>query len=153
MTNDTSAKQAPLVDHLLDSQSQEALNDQCKRVISLLGSSFTNKVDAVRELEAIRWNGGWTKDEFWNRLRTSGDYSDEQIKRIPRDWVTYVDLVRQFRIEGEPITRSTYNRLQLLGLLLMQSTSAILACMVLFCHCPQAQVNANLLWPCCNVLS
>ena len=118
MTNDTSAKQAPLVEVLLDSQSQEALNDQCKRVISLLGSSFTNKVDAVRELEAIRWNGGWTKDEFWNRLHTSGEYSDEQIKRIPRDWVTYVDLVRQFRIEGEPITRSTYNRLVTAGALI-----------------------------------
>lgn len=118
MTNDTRADQAPLVELLLDSQGQEALNDQCKRVISLLGSSFTNKVDAVRELEAIRWNGDWTKDEFWNRLRASGDYSDEQIKKIPRDWVTYVDLVRQFRIEGEPITRSIYNRLVTAGALI-----------------------------------
>ena len=118
MTNPLSVKPTQVVDLLLDSNQQEALNEQCKRVISLLGSSFTNKVDAIRELESIRWTGDWTKDEFWNRLKSIDGYSEKQLSKIPRDWVTYIDLVRQFRIEGEPISKSTYNRLVTAGALI-----------------------------------
>lgn len=107
-----------VIEEVLDQQQQDALNDRCKRVIELLGSSFTNKVDAVRELEAIRWTGDWTKDEFWNRLDGIEGYTPAQLAKIPRDWVTYVDLVRQFRIEGEPISKSTYNRLVTAGALI-----------------------------------
>ena len=97
-----------VIEEVLDQQQQDSLNEQCKRVVELLGSAFFNKVDAVRELEAIRWTGQWTKDEFWNRLDGIEGYTEAQLAKIPRDWVTYVDLVRQFRIEGEPIARTTY---------------------------------------------
>lgn len=107
-----------VIEEVLDQQQQDALNDRCKRVNELLGSSFTNKVDAVRELEAIRWTGDWTKDEFWNRLDGIDGYTPAQLAKIPRDWVTYVDLVRQFRIEGEPISESTYYRLVTAGALI-----------------------------------
>ena len=51
MSNSLSVNATQVVDLLLDFNQQEALNEQCKRVISLLGSSFTNKVDAIRELD------------------------------------------------------------------------------------------------------
>lgn len=114
----TDASLPHVIEEVLDTQQQDALNDRCKRVIELLGSSFTNKVDAVRELEAIRWTGDWTKDEFWNRLDGIQGYTSAQLAKIPRDWVTYVDLVRQFRIEGEPISASTYQRLVTAGALM-----------------------------------
>lgn len=107
-----------VIEEVLDQQQQDALNDRCKRVIELLGSSFTNKVDAVRELEAIRWTGDWTKDEFWNRLDGIEGYTPAQLAKIPRDWVTYVDLVRQFRIEGEPINQQLYKDLCTAGALI-----------------------------------
>lgn len=107
-----------VIEEVLDERQQDALNDRCKRVIELLGSSFTNKVDAVRELEAIRWTGDWTKDEFWNRLDGIEGYTAAQLAKIPRDWVTYVDLVRQFRIEGEPISATTYKNLVRAGALI-----------------------------------
>ena len=114
------ANEPHVIEEVLDERQQGALNDRCKRVIELLGSSFTSKVDAVRELEAIRWTGEWTKDEYWNRLVTEhGKRHDAaMIAKIPRDWVTYVDLVRQFRIEGEPIARQTYKDLVTAGCLI-----------------------------------
>lgn len=114
----TDASLPHVIEEVLDERQQDALNDRCKRVIELLGSSFTNKVDAVRELEAIRWTGDWTKDEFWNRLDGIEGYTPAQLAKIPRDWVTYVDLVRQFRIEGEPISATTYKNLVRAGALI-----------------------------------
>lgn len=114
----TDASLPHVIEEVLDERQQDALNDRCKRVIELLGSSFTNKVDAVRELEAIRWTGDWTKDEFWNRLDGIEGYTSAQLAKIPRDWVTYVDLVRQFRIEGEPISKTTYSNLVCAGALI-----------------------------------
>lgn len=114
----TDASLPHVIEEVLDERQQDALNDRCKRVIELLGSSFTNKVDAVRELEAIRWTGDWTKDEFWNRLDGIEGYTSAQLAKIPRDWVTYVDLVRQFRIEGEPISATTYKNLVRAGALI-----------------------------------
>ncbi len=45
-------------------------------------------------------------------------YTPAQLAKIPRDWVTYVDLVRQFRIEGEPIAKTTYDNLVRAGCLI-----------------------------------
>lgn len=114
----TDASLPYVIEEVLDERQQDALNDRCKRVIELLGSSFTNKVDAVRELEAIRWTGDWTKDEFWNRLDGIEGYTPAQLAKIPRDWITYVDLVRQFRIEGEPIAKQVYLDLRTAGVLI-----------------------------------
>ena len=107
-----------VIEEVLDQQQQDSLNEQCKRVVELLGSAFFNKVDAVRELEAIRWTGQWTKDEFWNRLDGIEGYTEAQLAKIPRDWITYVDLVRQFRIEGDPISDPTYYRLVTAGVMI-----------------------------------
>jgi hypothetical protein len=105
----TIANNAPhVIEVVLDNQRQQALDEQCNRVTNLLGSAFFNKVDAVRELEAIRWTGDWTYDNFWNEIEGIEGYTPAQLAKIPRDWVTYVDLVRQFRIEGEPIGETTY---------------------------------------------
>jgi hypothetical protein len=107
-----------VIEEVLDNQRQQALDEQCNRVTSLLGSAFFNKVDAVRELEAIRWTGDWTYDNFWNEIEGIEGYTPAQLAKIPRDWVTYVDLVRQFRIEGEPISRTTYCNLVRAGALI-----------------------------------
>ena len=106
-----------VIDEVLSNERQAALDEQCNKVTSLLGSAFFNKVDAVRELEAIRWTGEWTYDNFWNEIDGIEGYTAAQLAKIPRDWVTYVDLVRQFRIEGEPISKSYYNDLVRAGCL------------------------------------
>jgi hypothetical protein len=97
-----------VIEEVLSNERQQALDEQCNKVTNLLGSAFFNKVDAVRELEAIRWTGEWTYDNFWNEIEGIEGYTSAQLAKIPRDWVTYVDLVRQFRIEGEPIPETTY---------------------------------------------
>ncbi len=55
-----------------------------------------------------------------SKLPTQTDslYTPAQLAKIPRDWVTYVDLVRQFRIEGEPISETTYKNLVRSGALI-----------------------------------
>ena len=104
-----------VIEEVLGNERQQALDEQCNKVTSLLGSAFFNKVDAVRELEAIRWTGEWTYDNAWNEINGIERYTPAQLAKIPRDWVTYVDLVREFRIEGEPISKSTYDRLVTAG--------------------------------------
>ena len=112
----TLANNAPhVIEEVLSNERQQALDAQCNKVTSLLGSAFFNKVDAVWELEAIRWTGEWTYDNFWNEIEGIEGYTPAQLAKIPRDWVTYVDLVRQFRIEGEPITESIYKYLVTAG--------------------------------------
>jgi hypothetical protein len=108
MTQSITTNAPHVIDEVLSNERQSALDEQCNKVTSLLGSAFFNKVDAVRELEAIRWTGEWTYDNFWNEIDGIEGYSATQLSKIPRDWVTYVDLVRQFRIEGEAIPETTY---------------------------------------------
>jgi hypothetical protein len=115
MTQSITTNAPHVIDEVLDNQRQQSLDDQCNRVTNLLGSAFFNKVDAVRELEAIRWTGDWTYDNAWNEINGIENYTPAQLAKIPRDWVTYVDLVREFRIEGEPISKSTYERLVTAG--------------------------------------
>ena len=117
MTQSITTNAPHVIDEVLNNERQQALDEQCNKVTSLLGSAFFNKVDAVRELEAIRWTGEWTYDNFWNEIDGIEGYSATQLSKIPRDWVTYVDLVRQFRIEGEPISRTTYSNLVCAGAL------------------------------------
>ena len=107
-----------VIEEVLSTERQQALDEQCNKVTTLLGSAFFNKVDAVRELEAIRWTGEWTYDNFWNEIEGIEGYTPAQLAKIPRDWVTYVDLVRQFRIEGEPIAKTTYSDLVRAGCLI-----------------------------------
>ena len=115
----TLANNAPhVIEEVLNNERQQALDEQCNKVTSLLGSAFFNKVDAVRELEAIRWTGEWTYDNFWNEIEGIEGYTAAQLAKIPRDWVTYVDLVRGFRIEGEPIAKATYDNLRTAGALI-----------------------------------
>jgi hypothetical protein len=115
----TLANNAPhVIEEVLNNERQQALDEQCNKVTSLLGSAFFNKVDAVRELEAIRWTGEWTYDNFWNEIEGIEGYTAAQLAKIPRDWVTYVDLVRGFRIEGEPIAARTYDDLRTAGALI-----------------------------------
>jgi hypothetical protein len=118
MTRSITTNAPHVIDEVLSSERQQALDEQCNKVTALLGSAFFNKVDAVRELEAIRWTGEWTYDNFWNEIDGIEGYTPAQLAKIPRDWVTYVDLVRQFRIEGEPISDSTYYRLVTAGALI-----------------------------------
>ena len=118
MTQSITTNAPHVIDEVLSNERQAALDEQCNKVTSLLGSAFFNKVDAVRELEAIRWTGEWTYDNFWNEIDGIEGYSATQLSKIPRDWVTYVDLVRQFRIEGEPIAKQTYKDLVTAGVLI-----------------------------------
>jgi len=117
MTQAITTNAPHVIDEVLSNERQAALDEQCNKVTSLLGSAFFNKVDAVRELEAIRWTGEWTYDNFWNEIDGIEGYTAAQLSKIPRDWVTYVDLVRQFRIEGEPIGATVYNNLVATGCL------------------------------------
>ena len=118
MTQSITTNAPHVIDEVLSNERQAALDEQCNKVTSLLGSAFFNKVDAVRELEAIRWTGEWTYDNFWNEIDGIEGYSATQLSKIPRDWVTYVDLVRQFRIEGDPISETTYVNLVRAGCLI-----------------------------------
>lgn len=117
MTQPIATNTPHVIDEVLSNERQQVLDEQCNKVTSLLGSAFFNKVDAVRELEAIRWTGEWTYDNFWNEIDGIEGYSAAQLSKIPRDWVTYVDLVRGFRIEGEPIAARTYDDLRTSGAL------------------------------------
>jgi hypothetical protein len=117
MTQSIVSNAPHVIDEVLSNERQQALDEQCNKVTALLGSAFFNKVDAVRELEAIRWTGEWTYDNFWNEIDGIEGYTAAQLSKIPRDWVTYVDLVRQFRIEGEPISKDTYSYLVATGCL------------------------------------
>ena len=117
MTQSIATNTPHVIDEVLSTERQQALDEQCNKVTNLLGSAFFNKVDAVRELEAIRWTGEWTYDNFWNEIDGIEGYSAAQLAKIPRDWVTYVDLVRQFRIEGEPISATVYANLVATGCL------------------------------------
>ena len=118
MTQSITTNAPHVIDEVLSNERQSALDEQCNKVTSLLGSAFFNKVDAVRELEAIRWTGEWTYDNFWNEIDGIEGYSATQLSKIPRDWVTYIDLVRQFRIEGDAISKDTYNNLVTAGALI-----------------------------------
>ena len=118
MTQSIASNAPHVIEEVLNSERQQALDEQCNKVTALLGSAFFNKVDAVRELEAIRWTGEWTYDNFWNEIDGIEGYTAAQLAKIPRDWVTYVDLVRQFRIEGEPISETTYKNLVRSGVLI-----------------------------------
>jgi hypothetical protein len=118
MTRSITTNAPHVIDEVLSSERQQALDEQCNKVTALLGSAFFNKVDAVRELEAIRWTGEWTYDNFWNEIDGIEGYTPAQLAKIPRDWITYVDLVRQFRIEGEPIKPDTYANLVTAGALI-----------------------------------
>jgi hypothetical protein len=118
MTQSIVSNAPHVIDEVLNTERQHALDEQCNKVTALLGSAFFNKVDAVRELEAIRWTGEWTYDNFWNEIDGIEGYTAAQLAKIPRDWVTYVDLVRQFRIEGEPISKTTYCNLVRAGALI-----------------------------------
>ena len=117
MTQSIATNTPHVIDEVLSNERQQALDEQCNKVTNLLGSAFFNKVDAVRELEAIRWTGEWTYDNFWNEIDGIEGYTAAQLAKIPRDWVTYIDLVRQFRIEGEAIDETTYNNLLATGCL------------------------------------
>jgi len=118
MTQTITTNAPHVIEVVLDNQRQQALDDQCNRVTNLLGSAFFNKVDAVRELEAIRWTGDWTYDNFWNEIEGIEGYTPTQLAKIPMDWITYVDLVRGFRIEGEPIAKQVYLDLRTAGVLI-----------------------------------
>jgi hypothetical protein len=118
MTQSIATNAPHVIDEVLSNERQQALDEQCNKVTALLGSAFFNKVDAVRELEAIRWTGEWTYDNFWNEIDGIEGYTPAQLAKIPRDWVTYIDLVRQFRIEGEPISETTYKNLVRAGCLI-----------------------------------
>lgn len=118
MTQSITTNAPHVIEEVLSNERQQALDEQCNKVTALLGSAFFNKVDAVRELEAIRWTGEWTYDNFWNEIDGIEGYTPAQLAKIPRDWVTYVDLVRQFRIEGEPISKTVYENLVATGTLI-----------------------------------
>jgi len=109
-----------VIEEVLDAQRQQSLDEQCNKVVGLLGSAFMNKVEAVRELEAIRWTGEWTYDQLWNDLKNGNlqGLTQAECDRVPKDWYTWLDVVREFRIEGEPIARQTYQNLRASGVLI-----------------------------------
>jgi hypothetical protein len=117
----TLANNAPhVIEEVLDAQRQQSLDEQCNKVVGLLGSAFLNKVEAVRELEAIRWTGEWTYDQLWNDLKTGNlqGMTQAECDRVPKDWYTWLEHVREFRIEGEPIAQQTYSNLRASGALI-----------------------------------
>ena len=117
----TLANNAPhVIEEVLDTQRQQSLDEQCNKVVGLLGSAFLNKVEAVRALEAIRWTGEWTYDQLWNDLKTGNLQGMTQVEcdRVPKDWFTWLEHVREFRIEGEPISHQTYTNLRASGVLI-----------------------------------
>ena len=117
----TLANNAPhVIEEVLDTQRQQSLDEQCNKVVGLLGSAFLNKVEAVRALEAIRWTGEWTYDQLWNDLKTGNleGMTQAECDRVPKDWYTWLEHVREFRIEGEPISNQTYINLRASGVLI-----------------------------------
>jgi hypothetical protein len=109
-----------VIEEVLDTQRQQSLDEQCNKVVGLLGSAFLNKVEAVRALEAIRWTGEWTYDQLWNDLKTGNleGMTQAECDRVPKDWFTWLEHVREFRIEGEVIAQPVYSRLRTAGILI-----------------------------------
>lgn len=109
-----------LIDEVLEDTSQVLLDDKCQQIHQLLNSAFANKVQAVRELEAIRWTGEWTYDKHWNDLMQGrADSELGKLKdRLSYNWNTYVNVVRRFKLEGEFIPEATYNELKVAGVLI-----------------------------------
>jgi hypothetical protein len=120
MTRSITTNAPHVIDEVLDTQRQQSLDEQCNKVVGLLGSAFLNKVEAVRALEAIRWTGEWTYDQLWNDLKTGNmqGMTQAQCDAVPKDWYTWLEHVREFRIEGEPIAQKTYSQLRGAGVLI-----------------------------------
>ena len=108
-----------VIDEVLNAQRQQSLDEQCNKVVGLLGSAFMNKVEAVRALEAIRWTGEWTYDQLWNDLKAGNlkGMTQAECDRVPKDWFTWLEHVREFRLEGEPIDPVVYRRLRSTGVM------------------------------------
>lgn len=120
MTQSITTNAPHVIEEVLDTQRQQSLDEQCNKVVGLLGSAFLNKVEAVRALEAIRWTGEWTYDQLWNDLKNGNleGMTQSECDRVPKDWYTWLEHVREFRIEGEPIAESTYRQLRGAGALI-----------------------------------
>ena len=117
MTQSVQNNAPAVIAEVLDTQRQQSLDEQCNKVVGLLGSAFMNKVEAVRALEAIRWTGEWTYDQLWNDLKKGNldGMTQAECDRVPKDWFTWLEHVREFRIEGEPISFQAYSQLKASG--------------------------------------